>query len=398
VQAMAAPERSADGNGTAMKISYFHRYETPRATKAKVLAAIDANVHYLGAATDSFESKLAAACGRSHAVTTNAGTSALLMALQALGIGPDDEVIVPATTYVAVIGAIAHVGATPIVVECLEHDGNIDPEAVSAAVTDHTRLVVVGHHHGHPADMPTIVAIAERSGLRILENCAHALGARIGDQPVGSLGDLATLSMSHKHLSVAGTGGAVGTDDAELAEQLRAIRHQGFPPTPPWDDPRPFVSRVFGHKMFLNELQAIIGDHQMDVMPEWIADRRTRAHAYAERLSTSCPEVYVKTDAAPDTYPTYLHVGVLADERDALWRWLEAAGIEARAHYAVPVHLHPACIDRFGFRAGAYPVAERYCRRTLSLPGAPHLDSDAIESVVDTIIAFYARQQRRPDA
>jgi len=381
-------QRTIGSNGATMRVQYFHRYATPDSVKAEVLAAIDANTHYLGAATHAFEAKLASWFARDHAVTTNAGTSALLMALQALGIGPGDEVLVPATTYVAVVGVIAHVGATPVVVECLEDDGNLDPEALAAAVTERGRLLVVGHHHGHPADMATIMGVARRSGLLVLENCAHALGARIGERPVGSFGDVATVSMSHKHLSVAGTGGAVVTDDSELAERLRAIRHQGFRTTPPRDDPRPYVANVFGHKMFLNELQAIVGNHQMNVMGDWIALRRARAHAYAEMLDARCPDVRVTTDA-PGTVATYLHVGLLSDERDALWTWLEAAGVEARAHYAVPVHLHPACIARYGFRDGMCPVAERYCRRTLSLPGAPHLADGDVAYVVDTIASFY---------
>ncbi len=130
----------------------------------------------------------------------------------------------------------------------------------------------------------------------------------------------------------------------------------------------------------------------MDIMSEWITARRTRAHAYAERLTISCPEIYVASDA-PGTCPTYLHVGILIDERDALWKWLEAAGIEARAHYAEPVHMHPACVARYGFRAGTCPVAERFCRRTLSLPAAPHLDMDAVAYVSDMVTAFVSERR-----
>ena len=376
-----------------MRVHYFHHYQTPDHVKAEVLAAIDTNTHYLGAATHAFETKLATWFAREHAITTNAGTSAMLMVLQAIGIGPGDEILVPATTYVAVVGVIAHVGATPVIVECLEHDGNLDPDALAAAITERSRLVVVGHHHGHPADMATIMAVARRHGLLVLENCAHALGARIGDQPVGSIGDVATVSMSHKHLSVAGTGGAVLTDDPELAGRLEAIRHQGFRATPPRDDPRPYVAHVFGHKMFINEVQAIVGAYQMDVMTDWITLRRARAHAYAEALAERCPDLRVAVDV-PGTFATYLHVGLLSDERDALWQWLEAAGVEARAHYAVPVHLHPACIARYGFRAGLCPVAERFCQRTLSLPGGPHLADNDVAYVADTIASYYAHSRR----
>jgi len=320
-------------------------------------------------------------------ITTNAGTSALLLAMEALGIGPEDEVIVPATSYGAVLSAVAHVGATPVPVDCDALTGNPTPELIEARIGPRTRLVVIGHHTGFPADMVAIMALARHHGFFVLENCAHALGSSIGERPVGSFGHVATVSMSHKHLSVAGTGGALLTDDDGLAERVAELRHQGFRTGSRHVAFDRYEVHRFGHKMFLNELQAIVGDHQMDVMPEWNTRRRRHALRYRDALEGLPLTVPREPDG---TRSAFLHVPILTPQREALRAHLADRGIAARIHYAIPVHLLAAARATYGFEPGLCPVAERYCDQVLSLPGAPHLSDDDVEDVIGAIRAFCA--------
>jgi dTDP-4-amino-4,6-dideoxygalactose transaminase len=379
------------------KIAYFHRYATPDHVKARVLEMIDGNIHYLGPYTQSLEVKLGRWLERRHVITTNAGTSALLIALQAMQLGPDDEVIVPAATYAAVIAAVAHVRARPVPVECEDDTGNLSVDAVQASLSARTKLIVVGHHFGHPADMAPLMHIAKRHGVRVLENCAHALGATYRGQPVGSFGDIATVSMSHKHLSVAGTGGAALTDDDALAARMLMLRHQGFQTRSPHVAFDAYDTHLFGHKLFMNELQAVIGDYQMDVMAEWIATRRRYAQLYRTRLERLSLPLVVPPER-PDTVPSYLHVPILTPERDALRDYLRERGTEARTHYSVPLHLLTSSRLAYGFKPGDLPRTEAFCARVLSLPAAPHLDDGDIEHVVHSVRGYYDQKARSTPA
>jgi dTDP-4-amino-4,6-dideoxygalactose transaminase len=369
-----------------MTIPYYHRYSVPDHVKQRVLEVIDANIHYLGPYTDRLETGLAQRFQKKHAVTTNAGSGALLLALHAMGIGPGDEVVVPTATYAGVAEAAVHAGATPVLAECEPDTGNLDIERVHEVLSPRTRAIVLVHQYGHPADIDPFVALARDKGYRLIENCSHAFMAKYKGRPVGSFGHVGITAMSHKHLTVAGTGGAAFTDDDDLAHKMRMMRHHGnWGKTPD----EMYNTRLFGYKMYLNEVQACVGAHQLDTMDAWIAARRRNATLYTQLLQRAGVPVEV-AEEREYAWSSFLHFPLMTDRRDDLRAFLNAEGIEAKAHYVRPIHLHDAFQDKFGFARGMLPVSERFCDRVMSLPVAPHVTEEDVHRIVERIQAFFA--------
>ena len=196
-----------------MKIDYYYEYPVDEAIKRVVMEVLEGRVHYAGKYTDELESGIAASCGVTHGVSANSATSILLMTLHAMGIGPGDEVIVPANAYVANAECVIHRGARPVFVECDPDTHCLDPQAFEAAIGPKTKAVIVVHNYGHPADLEPIVTAARKRGVKVIENACHALGALYRGQPVCSFGDAGFVALSHKILSVCGMGGVLVTRD-----------------------------------------------------------------------------------------------------------------------------------------------------------------------------------------
>ncbi len=369
-----------------MPLQYFHRYAVPEHVKRQALQVMDDNIHYLGPHTRALEAGLAARFGKKHAVSTHAGSAALLLAMRALELGPGDEVIIPASTYAAVGECAVHVGATPVFADCEADTGNLSIDSVRDLLTDSTRALVIVHQYGHPADLGPLLEIAADRGLWVIENCCHALLAQYKGRPVGSFGHVGVVAMSHKHLTVCGTGGAAFTNDDTLAKKIGMMRHHGNWGSMP---PASYDTQIFGYKMYLNEIQAAVGADQLSVMDEWVTARRRNAATYTRLLGTSGLPVEVPPEK-PYAWPSYLHYVIRTDARDGLREYLASRGVEAKMHYSIPIHLHQAFVQRFGFRRGMLPVAERFCERALSLPVAPHVTEDDIQQVVEHIKTFFA--------
>lgn len=368
-----------------MRLPYFHRYTVPEHVKRQVLQVMDDNIHYLGPHTGALEAGLAAQFGKKHAVSTHAGSSALLLAMRALELGPGDEVIIPASTYAAVGECAVHAGATPVFADCEADTGNLSIDSARDLLTDRTRALVVVHQYGHPADLDPFLKLATDRGLWVIENCCHALLARYKGRPVGSFGHAGVVAMSHKHLTVCGTGGAAFTDDDTLARKMAMMRHHGN-----WGStPQAYYeTQIFGYKMYLNEIQAAIGASQLSIMDDWVGTRRRNAATYTRLLVASGLPVETPPEK-PYAWPSYLHYVIRTGARDGLRDYLVSNGIEAKIHYALPIHLHAAFARKFGFRRGMLPVAERFCERVLSLPVAPHVTEDDIHRVVEHLNAFF---------
>lgn len=366
-----------------MWLQYFHRYVVPDNVKQQALQVMDDNIHYLGPHTRALEVGLAARFGKKHAVSTHAGSSALLLAMRALDLGPGDEIIIPASTYAAVGECAVHVGATPVFADCEPDTGNLAIDSVRNLLTHRTRALVVVHQYGHPADLDPLVALASGRGLWVIENCCHALLARYKGRPVGSSGHVGVVAMSHKHLTVAGTGGAAFTDDDALAQKMAMMRHHGNWGSTPHIS---YETQIFGYKMYLNEIQAAVGAHQLSIMDDWVGARRRNAATYT-RLLAGLP---VETPPEkPYAWSSYLHYVIRTDARESLRDYLVSKGVEAKMHYPLPIHLHAAFASRFGFKRGTAPSAERFCERVLSLPVAPHVSEDDIHRVVGHIRTFF---------
>jgi perosamine synthetase len=336
----------------------------------------------------AFEERFAALTGCTHAIACSSGTTALHLALAALGIGPGDEVIVPAFTMIASANAVAYTGATPVFVDAEPAAWNLDPAAVAAAVTSRTRAVVVVHTYGAPAEMDAIRAVATRHGLAVVEDAAEAHGAAYRGRPVGSLGDAATFSFYANKIVTTGEGGMVTTSDARFARVARRLRDHAF------SEDHHFWHRYRGFNYRMTNLQAAVGVAQLERYDELVARRRRLAERYTHALR-DLDGLTLPREQPGTTNVFWMYALLVGDAfgctRDALRAALAEAGIETRTTF-IPLHLQP--IYREGRRELVFPVAEDLCARGLYLPTSAALGEDEIARVVAAVRAA----ARRPAA
>lgn len=340
----------------------------------------------LGEELEAFEREFAAACGVRHAVGTGNGLDALHLILLACGVGPGDEVVVPAHTFIATWLAVSWTGARPIPAEVDRGTGNLDPERLPIGAR--TRAIVPVHLYGQPADMDPILEIARDRGLRVIEDAAQAHGARYKGRPAGALGapgDAAAFSFyPTKNLGALGDGGAVVTDDDDLAERVRLLRSYGSRVK--------YQHEIRGFNSRLDPLQAAFLRAKLPLLDDWNERRRRVARRYLEGLAgvpgVALPEVPAWADPA-----WHLFV-VRHPRRDALQEHLRAAGIGTLIHYPQPPHLAPAYAEE-GWRPGDFPVAEELADTVLSLPMGPHLAPEAQDRVIAAIRSFGACGETR---
>jgi dTDP-4-amino-4,6-dideoxygalactose transaminase len=314
--------------------------------------------------------------GARHAELTSSGTGALLLALLAAGIGPGDEVITVANTFVATVEAVAILRATPVLVDVDERTQNIDPERVLEALTERTRAVIAVHLYGRPACLGSLPELLRERGVLLIEDASQALGAFDGDRRCGGVGDLATFSFGRtKPLAGVGEGGAVTTSDPELAQRLRAVNRHGEVDG---------EHLMLGVNLRMHPLEAAAvavrladADERLGSRTR-IADRYNAALAGFGILGNSVPE--------PGMRHSYYVYVVTADERDALMRHLAAAGVGSARHYRVPIHRQPA---RLAEVRRPLPVTDRLAARILSLPLYPELSDRQVEHVGRAVAAFF---------
>lgn len=333
----------------------------------------------LGPAVDEFEKCFAALCEARFAIGVNSGTDALMLILRALEIGPGDEVITAPNSFIATVGAIAMVGATPAFVD-VGADYNIDPNLIERAITPHTKAIIPVHLTGNPAAMPEIIEIGRRRGLYVIEDAAQAIGGAINGRPAGSWGIAAEFSLHPlKNLNVWGDGGVVVTNSEELAEKIRFLRNHGL-------RTRDEVI-LFGMNSRLDTLQAIVALHLMDRLDGITAARIRNAAAYDQAFSGLAGAVTLppRKPNVRQVYHTYV---IQTRERDRLAQFLAERGIETKVHYPVPIHLQPAA-RHLGCGPGAFPVTEAQARSILTLPVHQDLTAEQLGYVVENIRKFY---------
>lgn len=334
----------------------------------------------LGSEVADFEREFAAHCDVDHAVGVDSGTSALELALRAFGVGPGDEVITAANTFIATVFAVRYTGARPVLVDVMPETYTLDPEAVELAITSRTKAVIPVHLYGHPADMASIGDVARRHRLIVIEDACQAHGARYDMRPVGSLGDAGAFSFyPSKNLGALGDGGMVVTSDPALAARLRALRDYG----------QVAKSRhaVLGYNRRLDELHAAVLRLKLKRLDAWNNQRQRAAGWYAEALR-GLDIVLPRVDGRA-VHVFHLYV-VRAQVRDALRAHLEAHKIRTGVHYPVPIHLQDACAD-LGYCRGDFPVTEALAETILSLPMFPGLTQDQVRRVGDEVARFFAR-------
>ncbi|MBR0651046.1 DegT/DnrJ/EryC1/StrS family aminotransferase [Roseomonas terrae] len=329
---------------------------------AAVLETLASGAYVSGPRVDAFEHDFAAYCGAREAIALNSGTSALHLALLALGIGPGDEVITTAMTFVATVAAIRYAGATPVLVDADLRTFNIDPTLIERAITPRTKAIIPVHLHGRLADMEAILRVAERHGIPVIEDAAQAHGAEWEGRSAGTVGAIGCFSFyPGKNLGACGEGGGVVTDDAALAATMRQLRD--------WGQAGRYNHVRHGFNYRMDGIQGAILQVKLRHLPAWTEGRRRVARIYDRLLSGSG----IATPARPLGNEHVYHVyAIRSPARDRIAEALAGAGVATGMHYPRPVHLQPAYAD-LGYRAGAFPVAERLAREMLSLPIYPEL-------------------------
>ena len=350
------------------------------AAVARVMAS---GWYVLGPEVERFEAGFARYVGARHCVGVGNGLDALRIGLQALGVGPGDEVIVPANTYIATWLAVTAVGARPVPVEPDPETFNIDPGAVEERITGRTRVILPVHLYGRPAPVDEIRAVAERHGLAVLEDAAQAHGSSLRGVRAGHLGHAAAWSFfPSKNLGALGDGGAVTTDDDAVADRVRLLRNYGSRVK--------YLNEVPGANSRLDELQAAILSVKLAHLDEWNARRRRIADLYLEGLADAdlrLPRVTPGVDSA-----WHLFV-VRSERRDALQAELAEDGIETLIHYPVPPYRQEAYAG-FDTGIGGLPVSDRLHQEVLSLPIGPHLGQDDVGRVITAVTRRASRPGR----
>jgi dTDP-4-amino-4,6-dideoxygalactose transaminase len=331
--------------------------------------------YILGSEVEAFEREFAAYCGVKYCVGIGNGLDALHLILRAYEIGPGDEVIVPANTYIATWLAVSYAGAIPVPIEPDPHTFNIDPDRIEGAITPRTRAILPVHLYGQPADMDPIMHIAEKHSLKVIEDAAQAQGAFYKDRLTGSLGHAAGHSFyPGKNLGAFGDGGAVTTNDPELADRVRILRNYG--------SQKKYFNEYKGFNSRLDELQAAFLRVKLKKLDEWNERRRTIAQFYLDALRDI-------SDLTLPTVPALIepvwHLFVVRHHlRDQLQQKLTVAGIGTLIHYPVPPHLSGAYADAVSTH-DRLPITEELANTVLSLPMGPHMRQYEADYVAETI-------------
>jgi dTDP-4-amino-4,6-dideoxygalactose transaminase len=303
----------------------------------------------------------------------------LRLALIALDVGPGDEVILPANTYIATALAVSAIGARPVLVDCDPETYNIDVRLIEPAITPRTKAIIPVHLTGQSADMAPILDVADRHDLHIVEDAAQAHGTLYKGQPCGSIGAVGCFSFyPGKNLGACGDGGMVTTSDAKLAERLRRLRNYG--------QKAKYQHVEKGLNARLDTLQAAILSVKLRYLPQWNKARAAHAEKYKEML-TGVGDLVFQRRAPYSTHIYHLFI-VETEQRAALQKHLDTVGIGTNIHYPVPIHLQQAYAD-LGYGKGDFPEAEHLAERMLSLPMFPELRSDQIRRVAGEIKGFF---------
>ena len=332
----------------------------------------------LGPEVESFESEFAAYCGVRHCVGVGNGLDALHLIVRALDIGPGDEVLVPANTYIATWLAVSYAGATPVPIEPNERTYNIDSSRIEAAITKRTRAIIAVHLYGQPADMDPINEIASQYGLKVIEDAAQAHGAHYKEKRVGALGDVAGFSFyPGKNLGAWGDAGAVVTNDERLAQRVRVLSNYGSQ-VKYYNERKGFNSR-------LDELQAAVLRIKLAKLDEWNERRKWIAKEYLKMLEGLCD---LTLPYIPDWADPVWHLFVVRHpKRDLLQEYLNQNGVGTLIHYPLPPHLQAAYAE-LDYESGHFPISEKLADEVLSLPMGSHLSTLELGHVVQKLSTF----------
>ncbi len=348
-------------------------------TFARVL---DSSQFILGPEVTEFERQGAAGVGATHAIGVSSGTDALLLSLMALDIGPGDEVLCPSFTFFATAGSVSRTGATPVFVDSLDDDFNLDLEDAARRVTDKTKAIIPVHLFGQAADMDAVQRLASAHDLMVLEDAAQSMGTQFGEKKAGTMGDLCAFSFfPSKNLGGFGDGGMITTNDDALAERVRILRVHGGAPK--------YYHKAIGGNFRLDPLQAALLRAKLGHLPVYIAKRRANAATYLERLAESAPvregHLLLPSEMSGRTHTwNQFTLRVTNGKRDALMEHLAANQIGSAIYYPVPLH-RQECFSNLAGVEARLPICEKMADEVLSIPIYPELSTEQIDHVINTI-------------
>jgi perosamine synthetase len=379
----------------------FHLPSIGEEEIAEVVATLRSGWLTTGARVRQFERDFAAYVGVPHAVAVTSCTAALHLALEAVGVGADDEVILPTYTFTATGEVATYLGARPVLADCRADTFNVDAATIESLLTPRTRAIVPVHIAGQSCDMDPILELARDRELPVIDDAAHALATRYRGRPVGSLADLSAFSFYPTKTITTGEGGMVTTRRADYADRIRMMSLHGLS----HDAWNRYAERgswyyevcEFGFKYNMPDLAAALGIHQLRRVDELVKRRREIAARYDEAFA-GLDTCVVPREAEHGTHAWHLYVlqlelAALSVGRAEIVRDLAARGIGTSVHF-IPLHLQPAYRDRFGYRAGAFPNAERLFARAVSLPIYPRMSDDDVVRVVDAVLAALRAHRR----
>ncbi len=337
-----------------------------------IARVLDSACFVLGPEVEAFEAAFAEYVGATFCIGVSSGTAAIQLAVMACQIGAGDEVIVPANSFFATAEGVSTAGATPVFVDADRASYTIDVSKIERAITLRTRAIMPVHLYGQAADLDPIFQLAARYNLDVIEDAAQAHGSEYQGCRVGALGRVGCFSFyPGKNLGAYGEGGAVVTNDAEVARRVRLLRDHG--------SERKYQHEVIGYNFRLEAMQAAVLNVKLQFLDQWNELRRAHAARYAELLAGADLQTPSEMPYARHVYHLYV---VQHEDRAALQQHLSDAGIQTGIHYPVPIHLQPAYAS-LGYKAGDFPEAEQQSGRVLSLPMFPELTDEQIVRVAE---------------
>lgn len=371
---MKVPFLSFDGMHQPIKKELANAFEN----------VLDSNWFVLGKNTEAFETSYAAYNEVRHCAGVSNGLDAIHIALRALGVGEDDEVIVPSNTYIATLLAVYYVGALPVLVEPDIRTYNINPANIEAAITPRTKAIIPVHLYGQVCRMDLIMEIAARHNLFVVEDNAQAHGAMLNGKMTGSFGHInATSFYPGKNLGALGDAGAVTTNDASLFAKSKVLRNYG--------SAKKYYNEVIGYNMRLDELQAALLSVKLPLLPQWTEQRKVIAGKYYEALK-NIEDLILPERTTVEGHVYHLFV-IRTLQRDALQQWLTENGIGTLIHYPVPAHLQEA-YKHLNFKKGDFPIAEEIADTCLSLPLWPGMNNESVTYVSGMIKTFFKNKNQ----
>jgi len=369
----------SQGLGVRVPFSYLpEQFADPEPILARFREVVATGDFTLGGAVEEFEGRFASLVGLRHAIGVNSGTDALRLALKAAGVGPGDEVLTTANTFIATVGAIADIGARTVFVDCTD-DFCMDVAQVEAAITPRTKAIIPVHLTGAMVDMRALLAITEPRRIPVIEDACQGIKSSLDGRAAGSWGIAGAFSLHPlKFLNIWGDGGVITTDDDDFAKRLRLLRNHGL-------ESRDVVVSMGGNSR-LDTLQAIVALHVLD-QADWILSERQKnaAHYDAALAGIGGIKLSPRNPRVAHSYVTYQ---VLAERRDELLQHCISRGIEGKIHYPIPLYCQEG-LRYLGYRAGDFPVTDRHARTAMTLPVHQYLSNEQLSFVVDTVKEFY---------